>query len=397
MARILNCWELGNGLAYIGVLMAGARALDKAGHENRFALRDLGAAERLLGDHYPYYQAPTTVLQPVSRMAQPMTYADLLINLGWGEPGAVTGRVVAWRNLLDHVQPDLMRCAYAPGALLAARGTGIRTVAMGLGFMVPPNVKPLPLWRSWAKDHSPERMAEREQRVLDGMNQGLDKIGAPRLASIGALYAETGVREIYSYPALDDYGPRKDVQYLGNFQTGLGAAPEWPTATGKRIFAFLTLNKSTPKLLEALAATRQPVLVYLPGAPVELQQRYANSNLLLTDRALNLRATAAACDVGVNHGEHLVAAALLAAGKPQLNLPNFMPERVTAEKLATLGAGLRSSAESPELSADLRRLLEDAGLADKAQSYARTVAGLDTDTALRRCVENVTTLLATRP
>jgi len=168
------------------------------------------------------------VIQANESLPTPMTFADLLINLGWGDAGAVTGRVVAWRNLFDLLKPDLLRCAYALGALLVARGAGIRTVAMGLGFMVPPNVHPLPLWRGWPKNYSLERMAERERRVLDGMNRGLDAIGAPRLTSVGALYAEAGVREIYSYPELDNYGPRGDVQYLGNFQTGLGAPPPGP-------------------------------------------------------------------------------------------------------------------------------------------------------------------------
>jgi len=134
----------------------------------------------------------------------------------------------------------------------------------------------------------------------------------------------------------------------------------------------------------------------MPGAPPELQQRYIAGNLSITGRALNLRAAAADCDAGVNHGDHLVVAALLAAGKPQLSLPNFMPERVTAEKVMALGAGLRTASDASQFAADLKRLLEDTGLADKARDCAAKLTDLDTEMALRRCVENVAAQFAAR-
>src|SRR5882724_3794932 len=136
MARVLFCWEIGNGLAYIEGLAVGARVIAKAGHEVHFAARDLTHAERVLGNKYRYYQAPTTVIPPAAVLRRPMTFADVLINLGYGNPGAVAARVRAWRNLIDLVKPDIVRCAHAPGALLAVRGTGIRSVVVGIGFLV---------------------------------------------------------------------------------------------------------------------------------------------------------------------------------------------------------------------------------------------------------------------
>ena len=131
------------------------------------------------------------------------------------------------------------------------------SLVVGIGFLVPPTQSPLPLLRTWAKDAKPERMAAREQIVLDGMNQALAALGAPKLTSVGALYGEADIRELYTYPELDDYGPRADVKYLGNFQPGMGAAPVWPDTPGKRIFAYLDPDQSTPMLLKALAGTGQ--------------------------------------------------------------------------------------------------------------------------------------------
>src|SRR5579859_4694922 len=140
MAKVLICWELGNGLAYIESLTAVAKAFKHAGHEVVFALRDLGHAERLLGGKFAFYQAPTQVIPVPERLPSPMTFADVLINLGYGKPNNVAARVRAWRGLIEHVQPDIVRCAHAPGALLAVRGTPIRSLAVGIGFLHPPAV-----------------------------------------------------------------------------------------------------------------------------------------------------------------------------------------------------------------------------------------------------------------
>ena len=390
MARILDCWELGNGLAYIEGLALGARLMGKAGHEVLFAGRDLTHAERLLGGRIKYYQAPTQVIPVNTPLPAPMTFADVLINLGYGNPDGVVARVRAWRNLMDHVKPDIIRCGHAPAALLAARGTGIRTMVLGIGFIVPPNSSPLPLLRTWAKNTNPERMATREQTVLAGMNRALDSIGAPRVASIGALYAETDVRLLYTYSELDEYGPRQDVRYMGNLQAALGEAPAWPEAPGKRIFAYLEPFKPISLVLQALADTRQPVLVYMPHTPEELLTKYAGTNVRITDRPLNLMQAATECDFGVNHGGHNIVATLLWAGKPQLALPTLFPERVIGEKVAAMGAGLVSQLQRQEMEQQLTRLLQDTGLADKARGFSQRVTGMSIEAGLKEfmaCVE----------
>ncbi|HEX4300118.1 MAG TPA: nucleotide disphospho-sugar-binding domain-containing protein [Gammaproteobacteria bacterium] len=397
MARVLICWELGNGLAYIEGLAAAGRVISKAGHEVHFALRDLTHAERLLGERFPFYQAPTRVTASGMALPNPMTFADVLINLGYDNPASVVGRVRAWRKLLELVQPDIVRCAHAPGALLAARGTGIRSLAVGIGFLIPPARSPLPLLRTWAKGVSPERMAAREQAVLEGMNQALAALGAPKLASVGALYGDADLRELYTYPELDDYGPRDDVKYLGNFQAAKGAAPAWPDTPGKRIFAYLDPDQSTPMLLKALAGTGQPVLAYLPHAPEELLKQYASGNLKITAQPLDVIKTASLCDLGVSHGGHNIMGSFLGAGKPQLALPRLFPERVTAEKVAGCGAGLVARWDEADISQKLTQLLRVPAFADRAKAIAARVAHLSMEQALKNAVASVDQLAKAGP
>jgi hypothetical protein len=396
MARVLLCWELGNGLAYIEGLKAGGQVIADAGHEVIYAVRDLAHAPRVLGSSR-YYQAPTTVIQPSMRLSTPMTFADVLLNLGFSDPGAVTGRARAWRNLFDDLRPDIIRCSNSPGALLAARGTGIRSLAIGTGFLVPPPVSPLPLLRSWAKEYDPERMLSREQTVLSAMNQGLDAIGAPRLDSVGALYAEADARQLYTYPELDDYGPRNDVDYAGNYQAGQGDAPVWPAVPGKKLFAYLETGQRAPLVLQALAETHQPTLVYMAHAPDTLKQQFASGSVKIVDQPLDIKAVAAQCDAGITHGGLIVMSSLLAAGKPQLGLPLFFPERITTEKVMGLGAAIMADIKADELKQAIARLLTDPSLAQAAQAYAARVAHMDMPWLIKRTLAPIQTLAAAGP
>ena len=96
MARVMDCWELGNGLAYIEGPSAAARVIAKAGHEVQFAARDLTHAERLLGGKFTFYQAPTAVIRSGMVLKHPMTFADVLIDLGWGNPSVAAALILVF-------------------------------------------------------------------------------------------------------------------------------------------------------------------------------------------------------------------------------------------------------------------------------------------------------------
>jgi len=399
MARILDCWEVGNGLAYIEGLAISAKIMAKKGHDVRFAGRDLSHAERIFGGRIKCYQAPTQVLPvpPQRQVEVPLTYADVLINLGFGDAGNVTGRVRAWRRLFDALKPDVIRCGNAPGAQLAARGTGIRSLAMGIGSLIPSDQSPLPVLRSWIKDAEPQQTAAREQRLLDNMNQALDAIQAPRLARVGALYAGADVRLLFTYPELDEYGPRGDVEYMGVIQPRTGDAPQWPDLPGKKVFAYLEAYEGIQVLLDALVATRLPVLVYMAHAPEQLLQRYAGGNLRIVQQPVDVTQAAALCDFGVSHGGHQIAASFLAAGKPQFAVPALFPERVIAEKLTAAGMGLFCRLRPEEIAGQLERLMQDASLGEKVRAAAARAAPLTVEHAATRTISLVEALAAAGP
>lgn len=389
MARILECWELGDGYGYIEGFTVGARVLKTAGHDVGLAYRDLKHAEYLVGADFELFQAPTPVSAARTPLRRPMTFADQLINADYGDAGRMLGRLRAWRTLFERFQPEVLRVLHAPGALLAARGLGLPTLVVGTGFLIPPPVSPLPNLRPWIKDANPQAMQARETRVLDEMNKALKIIGAPALSRVANLYQVDGV-EIYGFPEMDEYGARQGVEYMGVYQPTGGAVPTWPTGNGKRVFAYLELFENLPGVLQALKDSGCAVLVFLARLPQELRDKYAGGNLVFADKPLDMALATAQCDFGVCHAGHNIASSLLLAGKPQLMLPMYLPERIAAENVRRMGAGIVSSLDPAKFGEALALLrAQETALAAKAKEFRPRHLDTSTETMMKRVAGNI--------
>jgi hypothetical protein len=261
MARILLTWELGGGFGHLMNLRPLAIELAARGHQVFLAAGDLsrvagvfaagsGQCSVVGGQLAPGSaegsEAPSPRPSPTGRGSERgitvlpapwkttrtktvetiVTYADLLLNIGFGDGEAFTVHLQAWRNLYELVQPDLLVCDHSPTALLAARtltaarGTltpalspprrifdpgereeGARTsprrvpedpalslprpifdpgereirfpvATVGTGFFTPVDESPLRLLRRVPPEELPAVRA-REQRLLDIMNSQL--------------------------------------------------------------------------------------------------------------------------------------------------------------------------------------------------------------------------------
>lgn len=121
---------------------------------------------------------------------------------------------------------------YAPTALLAARGLGIRSCAVGIGFTLPPAQRALPCLRDW-ESVAPQRLARAEEHVLNTANTVLELHGAPPLPNAARLLLGDAAL-LSTWPEFDHYGRAAGAAtWHGPVYMALGgAAPVWPAGRG---------------------------------------------------------------------------------------------------------------------------------------------------------------------
>lgn len=373
MARILMTWELGGGYGHLAPLLALAMPLKARGHEIAFAARDLKTAAALLdGTGIAVHQAPANL-----ETAQGLTlhsFPQILLNTCFNDPEQLHARVQAWRKLYAEFKPDLLVSDHSPTALLAARGLNFPKLPIGYGFLVPPDVTPLPSLRPWL-DAVPVDLVKDEARALDMANGVLVRLGVERLKSIAKLY-NAPRQPLFTFKELDNYAAeRKRGEYWGPLVVSSGKRPQWPAGDGKRIFVYLRTFQTLPALLESLRAAGQPTLIHVPGLAPELRAQYAGGNLGFSEELLDIPSVARECDLAVLHGGHGTLALMLLAGKPLLLLPLHLEMLINTQAAVKLGAALAAPQLKPVgMRQKLERLLQEPAWGEAARRFAERYA-----------------------
>ena len=376
-------WELGAGYGHLAPLLALARPLWEQGHMLAFAARDMVAAEAVLGGSgMVYFQAPAN-FTPRGR-GRLHSYPQILLNTAFNDLAELKGRVRAWRALYSLFEPDILVCDHSPSALLAARGLPIRCVATGNGFVLPPDMSPLPELRPW-EAVDPVVLAADEAQALAMANAVLAELKAPLLMRIAELSASVP-QALFTLQELDNYAEnRLGAEYWGMPPGPAGVAPRWPEGDGKRVFLYGQPFEGLPQVLTDLAAAGHRALVYVPRLTPEQRRELALPQLCFSDALLDMAAVSRDCDCAIMTNGHGTTAAMLLAGKPVLLLPQHLEMLHIARSVEKAGAGLSAPGLKPEGIRDkLARLLYDAVFGERARAIAAHYRG-KADPASAQC------------
>jgi hypothetical protein len=177
-----------------------------------------------------------------------------------------------------------------------------------------------------------------EEHVLAEVNDYLDSAHKPQLPQLSTLYDQVDATLLTTLPEIDHYPQRKSGDYYGTWLKGDGPPPEWPQAEGKRVFAYLRNFDSLPVLLNLLAKSKLPTLAVIPDCPKPLLDIRCD-NVRIQKEPVSLQRAAEECDLAVHYGGHSTTLQLLLAGKPLFLLPLLLEQRITAQRVADLGAG----------------------------------------------------------
>jgi UDP:flavonoid glycosyltransferase YjiC (YdhE family) len=391
MAKIEFAWELGAGTGHVTTLLPVAAALKARGHEVRFFLRDLSAGADLDGakdiprEGAPVWSGPATC-------AAPLNLGEILLNFGYHDPPQHKALIDAWRERLQSSHTVVANVA--PAAHLAARTLGIPSFEISQGFHAPPPAMPAPPLRHW--EPAPRaRLEAADRQVLQVINTVLAGYGARPLSTLGELFA--GRLMLLTYPELDIYPERGPSDYYGITDSGEGSAvPEWPAGSGPRLFAYLySYFQGLDPLLSAIAARKQPALVFCRGIDAKLKEKYNGSSIRFPAEAMSVSRVLPGADAVVCHASHQMTAQALLAGKPTLLLPTQLEQFLIMRRLVRFGASLGIAPEVPnaDYASALKALAENPGYAEKARDFAKRYAGHSRAAALATMVGRIEAVL----
>ncbi|HXV25323.1 MAG TPA: nucleotide disphospho-sugar-binding domain-containing protein [Alphaproteobacteria bacterium] len=383
MARILLSWELGNGIGYARRLASVADRLAAEGHEPVLSLRDVTA---LSESAHPVLQAPVVVgrLRPGTRSFVPAGFADLMACNGFGSVEHLAGIVSDWQKVIDFARPALIVAEYAPSLVLAA-WRRVPTVLIGTPYLMPPAES-----RVFPEQEGIRPYAD-QSAVLMVMRQSQDARGGPPPEHVTQPFAEAA-RVPYSLPELDPWSRQRREGLAGLWE------PVAPSELPDRPRLFAYLSPQAPGFAVAVDALRRAGIAseaFIPGCPSDLEPILAASAVTLKREPPPLAEAIEGASLILHHGGIDTAQTALALGRPQLLLPRYLDQRLSAEALQSLGTGLLlSRAQPPERLAEaVRRAAQDAGFGERARLRALLIARRGVGDALDATVKAARALL----
>lgn len=380
MAVVLLANEFGAGLGHATRLMLIAKALAARGHRPVFALPDLVAAGPVVHrERFPAFQGPVWVGRRYPRKST-RTFADILADKGFADPEILWPVVEGWQRLLDVIRPAIIVGDHCPSLCLAAFDQ-VPLVLVGNGFTVPPTE--FPTFPPLLADVPPGLP---EERILASIAKVQRLRRRPAPETLPGLLAGAG-NFAAAFPETDPYRAVRGAPADGPLKPPPAPAPVPPS---RRFYAYLSTSyPGTGKMLASLAASRLEGDMYIQGATTGQIARLRKAGLSVHDRPPSLDEVVPRATVVLHHGGLGVATAAIAVGRPQLLVPRYLEQRLTAIALEEEGVArrLRHRREHDTVADAVGRMMEDAGLAERALALAHAVHARGPYDTLSKIVE----------
>ena len=137
MARVLFCWELGQGLGHLVRYRSLVGKLIENGHEVFYLARDPDRVRRVnpqAAIHIEQIHAEYSPPEQQIRQPQAASPATLLLNCGFASPSQLAARTRIWIERIETIAPDYIISDHSPTAVFANRFLNYPIVIAGNGF-----------------------------------------------------------------------------------------------------------------------------------------------------------------------------------------------------------------------------------------------------------------------
>lgn len=396
MAKILFAWEIGEGSGHIAPYLSTIHALEAQGHEIFFAAKNISKAHHLFKSTQVRYVQSPSMLSPAGELVNPIdSFAKILNNSGYSSITQLASMIGAWRHLFSLIQPDLIIADYCPTAVLASRESGIPRLQIATGFYVIPKQGRTPnLFELQGIAHDNAHILGFQNKILSHINAALELNGMQKIA----LFSDSQdcQRVLFkTLPEFDHYPNREAVEYIGLLSASRGAEPQWPTASGPKVFAYLKPFPSLPQLLMQLKQRQCATLIYPDGISVQMMREFQSDTLKFVDGPLDIHAIGQSAHFAIHNGNHGTSCEVLLAGLPALVLPIQAEQAIMGQRLSQMKTAISTVEKTPdELHAALSILCSASELHENARAFAKKYQGIDRELPVKRILQVVDEILA---
>ncbi len=389
MAKVLMAWELGAGLGHLLKLRRVAEELVARGHEVCVASRHPENAQQVFARlDVPVYQAPYLAGPRPYGLGDVRSMAEILYNVGFGDPDDLRAGVRQWRRLLDDLTPDALYLDHSPTALLAARGRPLVVACQGNGFLMPPIESPLPPFHQSIPPD--DALNEHEADALHNANRVMDELAGPRLTALADLYRDVDERIFTTFPEFDPYAPRPDAEYSGVWPVAVRRTADWPLGGGRKLLVYVSHQAASDRLLAALIQVRYRALVVCPYFENRDIERFLAPYITFITHAIDLTHALKEADLCIAGGATTSEESVL-AGTPVLRIPTQKEQYYTALRMQEHGSAILASPDSSaeEYIQAIERVMRTDSFTQAARSFSENYENFDAAEQVRRVLERL--------
>lgn len=367
MLGALLAWEGGSGRGHVVPLRTVAEAV-----RDRFtfdaALCRLDFKDELSGLCNPV-QGPWLPFSGEYRKARggpiTSTWGEFMGDIGFRRPEILRESIGWWQRVMRECEISLLIADNAPCALLAARGLGIPSVAIGGGYSVPPaNMETFPIL---LPRHSMRIYDEAE--IVDTINSVVPEFGVPKLQRLPEVYACSD-QLVFTLEMLDPYTEWRSQPLLPPI---IGGTPE-TAADGDEIFIyFSSTEKSDPRLMEAIGGLGVPVRAFIPGIDDQAAADLTRRGVHVERSAVPIDLVAKRSRLMVNAAQHGTLCLGIASGLPHVSVPQHREQQFNAEAAERTGVLVcvdKADRDAEHFRAIVLDAYEDAAMARRARDLA---------------------------
>src|SRR5690606_8864924 len=332
MLGALLAWEHGGGRGHVVPLRTVAESVS-----DRFtfdaALRDLTFKDELAGLCNPV-QGPWLPFSGEYRKARgnpvASTRGEVLGDVGFRSPEILHQIIGWWQGVMRECDISRVVTNNAPCAWLAAGGIGIPSIWIGTGHSSPPGgmeTFPLQLQRYSTRIYD-------EAEIVETINSVVPEFGIPKLERFPEVYACSD-QLVFTLEMLDPYTEWRSQPLLPPIMGGMVE----PASGGEEIFVyFSTTEQSNAALMEAIGSLGvAPVRAFIPLIDDKAAEDLTRRGVLVEQSPVPVDLVARRSRLLVNAGQHGTLCLGLAAGLPQVSVPQQPEQEYNAEAVERRG------------------------------------------------------------